>query len=149
MWPGLGSPGSATSCGRCAAPSRTWSRLGGPAGSSAVLAAPGTLAEFAAVTPPGSTWRNQLCARAVLAPPYRLTRKTGRIRCPILYCIATDDQINPPALGIEAAAGAAQSELRRYPGGHFAPLLGETFERVVVDQAEFLDRHLRRDAEQI
>lgn len=114
----------------------------GPPGSTAVLAAPGALAEFEAVTPPGSTWRNELCARAVLAPPYRLTRKTGRIRCPILYCIAEDDQINPPALGIKAAQGAPRGELRFYPGGHFAPLHGETFERVVADQLEFLARQL-------
>ncbi len=115
---------------------------GGPAGSSAVLAAPGTLAEFEAVTPPGSTWRNELCARAVLAPPYRLTRKTGRIPCPILYCIAEDDQINPPALGIKAAEGAPRGELRLCQGGHFAPLVGATFEQVVTDQIEFLDRQL-------
>lgn len=114
----------------------------GPPGSTAVLAAPGTLGEFEAVTPPGSTWRNELCARAVLAPPYRLTRKTGGIRCPILYCIAEDDQINPPALGIKAARGAPRGELRLYPGGHFAPLHGETFERVVADQLEFLARQL-------
>jgi uncharacterized protein len=94
------------------------------------------------VTPPGSTWRNELCARAALAPPYRLARKTRRIRCPILYCIAEDDLINPPALGIRAAEGAPRGELRLYPGGHFAPLLGDTFERVVTDQLEFLDRQL-------
>ncbi len=115
---------------------------GGPRGSRAVLAAPGTLAEFAAVTPPGSTWRNELCARAVLAPPYRLAREAGRIRYPILYCIAKDDLINPPALGIQAAEGAPRGELRLYPGGHFAPLVGETFEMTVTDQIEFLDRHL-------
>ncbi len=114
----------------------------GPPGSTAVLAAPGTLAEFEAVTPPGSTWRNQLCARAVLAPPYRLARKTRRIRCPILYCIAESDQINPPALGIKAAEGAPQGELRLYPGGHFAPLHGEASGRVVADQLEFLARQL-------
>lgn len=114
----------------------------GPPGSSAVLACPGTLAEFEAVTPPGSTWRNQLCARAVLAPPYRLARKTIRISCPILYCLAEDDQVNPPALGIRAANGAPRGELLLYPGGHFAPLHGEVFERVVADQVEFLGRQM-------
>jgi pimeloyl-ACP methyl ester carboxylesterase len=114
----------------------------GPPGSRAVLARPDTLAEFEAVTPPGSTWRNELCARAVLAPPYHLARRARRIRCPILYCIAEDDEINPPALGRAAAERAPEGELRTYPGGHFAPLLGDGFERAVADQVDFLRRHL-------
>lgn len=114
----------------------------GPPGSLAVLAFPDAIDEFESVTPPGSTWRNEVCARAVLAPPYHLARKAGRIRCPILYCIAEDDRVNPPGLGIAAAERAPRGELRRYPGGHFAPLMGETFERVVADQLEFLDRQL-------
>lgn len=114
----------------------------GPAGSLSVLAFPDAIAEFGAVTPPDSSWRNELCARAVLAPPYHLARKTRRIRCPILYCIAEDDRVNPPALGKTAAERAPRGELRLYPGGHFAPLLGDTFERVVADQIEFLGRRL-------
>lgn len=116
--------------------------VAGPPGSPAVLAVRDSLAEFEAVTPPGSTWRNEVCARAVLAPPYRLARKTAGIRCPILYCIAEDDLVNPPPLGIEAARRAPRGELRLYPGGHFAPLLEPTFEQVVSDQIEFLDRSL-------
>jgi pimeloyl-ACP methyl ester carboxylesterase len=116
--------------------------VAGPPGSGAVLAAPSALAEFESATPAGSTWRNEVCARAVLAPPYRLRRKTRRIRCPILYCIAEDDEINPASLGAEAAARAPRGELRRYPGGHFAPLLEPAFERVVADQLEFLGRAL-------
>lgn len=116
--------------------------VAGPPGSGAVLATPSALAEFDSVTPPESTWRNEVCARAVLAPPYRLARKTRRIRCPILYCIAEDDEINPAALGTEAAERAPRGELRRYPGGHFAPLLEPAFDRVVADQLEFLGRVL-------
>ncbi len=115
----------------------------GPPGSRAVLAAPDAVAEFEAVTPPVSAWRNELCARAVLSPPYHLARQVRRIRCPILDCIAEDDQINPPALGIETAKRAPKGELRLYPGGHFAPLLGDAFERAVADQSGFLGRHLR------
>ncbi len=114
----------------------------GPPRSGAVLARPSTLAEFEAVTPPGSSWRNELCARAALAPPYRLAKKVRRIGCPILYCIADDDEINPPALGIAAAGHAPAGELRRYPGGHFAPLHGEAFETAVADQLDFLQRSL-------
>lgn len=84
----------------------------------------------------------RVCARAALAPPYHLAGKTRRIGCPILYCILEEDDINPPALGIEAAGRAPKGELRRYPGGHFGPFLGETFDRMVSDQVDFLSRHL-------
>jgi dienelactone hydrolase len=116
--------------------------VAGPPGSGAALARPTTLAEFEAVTPPDSSWRNEICARVALNPPYRLQRKARRIPCPILYCIADDDEINPPALGIAAAEHAPRGELRRYPGGHFAPLHGDAFEPVVADQLQFLRRAL-------
>lgn len=116
--------------------------VAGVPGSLAVLAFPGALEEFAAVTPPESTWRNQVCARAVLVPPYRLARKTGHISCPILYSIAEDDLCNPPRLGVEAAGRAPRGEVLLYPGGHFAPLLEPAFEQVAADQVEFLGRAL-------
>jgi pimeloyl-ACP methyl ester carboxylesterase len=116
--------------------------VAGPPGSGAVLARDTCRAEFEAVSPSVSTWRNEICARAALAPPYRLARKTRRIPCPILYCIADGDEINPPALGVEAAGRAPAGELRRYPGGHFAPLYGESFGPAVADQLAFLVRTL-------
>jgi dienelactone hydrolase len=79
----------------------------GPPGSVAVLNSPGSVPGFDSVTSPRSRWRNELCARAVLAPPYRLVRKTRRISCPILYCITEDDDINPPV-----SPGAQQRERR-------------------------------------
>jgi len=114
----------------------------GPPGSRGLLNSPDSQPGFESVTPPGSTWRNGLCARAALAPPYRLERKTRRIACPVLYCIAEDDDVNPPALGIKAADRAPRGELRRYPGGHFDPLQGDTRNRMAADQVEFLRRHL-------
>lgn len=114
----------------------------GPPGSLAALSSPDSAPGFAAITPPGSTWRNELCARVALAPPYRLARKVGRIECPILYCITEDDDVNPPRLGRLAARRAPRGELRLYPGGHYDPFQGETFERVVADQVGFLRHHL-------
>lgn len=112
----------------------------GPPGSAGLLNSPGAQPGFDAVTPPGSTWRNQLCARAALAPPYLLQRKVRRIPCPILYCIIEDDDVNPPGLGKQAAQNAPQGQLKLYPGGHFDPFLGETHERMVADQLDFLSR---------
>jgi len=114
----------------------------GPPGSLAVLNSPGSLPGFESVSGPDSSWRNELCARAALAPPYRLARKARGIPCPILYCIAEQDDINPPALGRCAAEAAPRGELRLYPGGHFAAFGGETLERMSADQVEFLSRLL-------
>jgi pimeloyl-ACP methyl ester carboxylesterase len=114
----------------------------GPPGSLALLNSPDSVPGFEAVTGSGSAWRNEICARVGLAIPYRLAGKARGIPCPILYCIAEEDDINPPALGRRAAEGAPMGELRLYPGGHFDPFLGETFERIVADQVDFLGRHL-------
>ena len=114
----------------------------GPPGSGAVICSPDGLSGFESVTQSGSAWRNEACARTFVAPPYRLARKAGRIPIPILYCIAEDDDVNPPALGRQAAARAPFGELRTYHGGHFAPFHGENLERMATDQVDFLTRRL-------
>ena len=114
----------------------------GPPGSLAALNSPDSAPGFAAITPPGSTWSNEICARVALAPPYSLARKVRRIPCPTLYCLTEQDDINPPALGRLAAERVPQGELRLYPGGHFDPFLGENLDRMAADQVDFLERRL-------
>jgi fermentation-respiration switch protein FrsA (DUF1100 family) len=114
----------------------------GPPGSGAVISSPEGLSGFESITPPGSSWRNEACARTFLAPPYRLVRKVAHMPIPILYCIAADDDVTPPALGMQAAKRAPFGELRTYPGGHFDPFRGETLERMAADQLDFLARRL-------
>lgn len=115
----------------------------GPPGSTAFMNSPDAEAGFAAITPPGLTWRNATAARVGLRLGfYRPTRKLSRIRCPILFLLADDDVITPPDLAAKAAARAQRPEVRHYPGGHFDLYLGERFERVVADETEFLVRQL-------
>ena len=116
--------------------------VAGEPGSLAVINSPDAVPGFAAITPSNSTWRNEVCARVALAPPYNLTRKVGRISCPALYLVFEEDDVNPPELGRRAAERAPRGELREYPGGHFAPFAKTTFERVLDDQVEFLNRVL-------
>lgn len=111
-------------------------------GSGAVISSRDGLRGFESITPPGSSWRNEACARTFLAPPYRLARKARHIPIPILYCITEGDDVAPPALGIKAAERAPHGELRTYAGGHFDPFLGETLERMAADQLDFLTRRL-------
>jgi fermentation-respiration switch protein FrsA (DUF1100 family) len=114
----------------------------GPPGSLAVLNSPDSAPGYTAITPPGSTWTNEICARVALAPPYSLAKKVRGIDCPVLYCLTEEDDVNPPSLGCAAAGRAPAGELRLYPGGHFDPFLGATLERMVADQVDFLRRHL-------
>jgi pimeloyl-ACP methyl ester carboxylesterase len=116
--------------------------VAGVPGSLAVINSPDTVPGFAAITPSNSTWRNEVCARVALAPPYGLTRKVSRISCPALYLVFEEDDVNPPELGRRAAERVPRGELREYPGGHFAPFAKATFELVVADQLEFLRRSL-------
>ena len=118
----------------------------GPPESGAALCTRDAIEGFEAGHGPDSRWRNDLCARGVTEPPYRLERKVRRLRCPALYCIAEDDEkMNPPPELAERTDEERQSEresCRLYPGGHFEPFLGETFEQVVADQVGFLERKL-------
>ena len=116
----------------------------GPPGSVAVMTQPDAVPGFQKITPPDSTWRNEVAARIALhIGTYRPGRKASRIRCPILYCIADNDSVTPANLALKAAAAAPRAEIKRYPAGHFDVYVGELFELVVADQIEFLTRHLR------
>lgn len=117
--------------------------VAGEPGSLAVINSPAAVPGFAAITPSGSTWRNEVCARVALAPPYNLRRKVSRISCPALYCVFEDDDVNPPGLARQAAERAPRGELREYPGGHFAFLSPDVFDRIVADQISFLGASLR------
>ena len=115
----------------------------GPPGSRAVMNSPDAEPGFRALCPPGLEWPNRAAARIVLrASLYRPTSKAARVRCPILFVVGEDDVITPPDLAAKAAAKAARSELRTYPGGHFDLYVGEGFERVIGDETEFLLSHL-------
>ncbi len=125
---------------RGAAPYRI-AAIGEP-GSLAVINSPDAVPGFAAITPPESTWCNEVCARVALAPPYSLVRRVRRIPCPSLYCVFEADDVNPPELSRRAAGRVPRGELREYPGGHFSPFTDGIAERLIADQVDFLRRHL-------
>jgi fermentation-respiration switch protein FrsA (DUF1100 family) len=115
----------------------------GPPGSLAVMTSPDAEPGFRAIDPPGSTWRNEAAARVALrVATYRPGRRAGRIAAPILYAIAEDDVVTPPAFAKAAAERAPHAEVRTYPGGHFDLYAGEGFERTIADQVDFLRRRL-------
>ena len=125
-------------CGRCAEPSPTGSRPPAHRARSPSSTAP---------TPRPASRRSP--RRIDLAQRALRPRRAGapvqpgpqgapdRLPGPLLHHRGGRHQ---PAGAGQAGCGARPAgELRLYPGGHFDPFLGETFERMVADQVEFLD----------
>lgn len=115
----------------------------GAVGSRSVMNTPQSDQGMRGITPPASNWRNEVAARIALQVGlYRPARKAKDIRCPILFCVADDDDLTAPELVLKASKQAPRAEVKRYPIGHFDIYVGEAFERAVADQTEFLSRHL-------
>lgn len=114
----------------------------GPPGTPAAMTTPDALPGSEAIQ--GPSFRNEYCARAVLAATRnRPVRRAGDVACPILFQVADRDSVAPPAAVERAARRAAgRAELRRYDCGHFDVYVGDWFERSVADQLDFLRRHL-------
>ena len=115
----------------------------GRPGTPAVVTSPDALSGLARITPAETTWRNEVAARFALSTPlYRPITSAGRVRCPLLVCIADGDRVVPSEPALKAVRAAPRGELRRYPAGHFGMYFGDGFERAVAHQATFLRRSL-------
>lgn len=115
----------------------------GPPGSLAVMTSPDAEPGFMALNPPGFEFRNEAAARIALrVGTYRPIKRAAAVRCPVFFAIADDDVVTPSDLADKAASRAPRAEVRHYPGGHFDPYVGELFDRVAGDEAEFLAHHL-------
>lgn len=115
----------------------------GPPGSLAVMTAPDAEPGLRAILGRHSRWRNEVAARIMLhVALYRPGATAGRIRCPLLVCVADGDATTPPEAAVAAAERAPLGELRRYPFGHFDGYVGDGFNRLVADELTFLRRQL-------
>jgi alpha-beta hydrolase superfamily lysophospholipase len=90
-----------------------------------------------------SRWRNRVSSRWLLGRPYRPARHASKLHCPWLVCVGEADRVARPGPAIAAARRAPQGELRTYPGvDHFDIYDGPEHEAIVIDQLDFLRRHL-------
>jgi alpha-beta hydrolase superfamily lysophospholipase len=90
-----------------------------------------------------SRWRNRVSARWLLGPPYRPARHAAALHCPWLVCVGEADRVARPGPAIAAARRAPLGELRTFPGvDHFDIYDGPEHEAVVVEEIDFLRRHL-------
>jgi uncharacterized protein len=116
----------------------------GPPRSYAVLSGGEAMAGMAAIRGDASLWRNHVSPRPLLrSATFRPFRSARRVRCPLLICVGDRDTIAPRRVAQRTARNAAHGELRCYPIDHFGGFVGRGFDRVVTDQLEFLDRHMR------
>lgn len=116
--------------------------LVGPPGSLAAMTSEDAEPGYKAVV--GPTWRNEMCARALLEVGLnRPISRAADVPCPLLIQIADRDAVAPPEAAQKAAwTATGRAEVRRYPIGHFDVYTGDGFERCAADQLHFLGRHL-------
>lgn len=90
-------------------------------------------------------WVNRAAARiAITLPLYSPRRHAKRVTAPLLVVAAKADTIAPARGAAAAAKNAVAGELKTYDGGHFDFYMGAGFDKIVVDEIEFLDRHLKQ-----
>ena len=116
----------------------------GPPGSTGAMTTPDAEPGYAAMYDPGFEWRNEFTPREMATLPlYSPSRRAADIRCPLLVQVASADAIAPPGPAMEAARRAPRGELITYAGiGHFDIYRGESLERALQAQVDFLQRHL-------
>lgn len=114
----------------------------GRPGTIAVMTSSGAFEGYTALA--GPTWRNEVCARVALAVALnRPVRAAGRLRAPMLVQVGDLDAVAPASAAERAAANVrGESELLRYPVGHFDVYTGPWQKQLLEDQIGFLERHL-------
>lgn len=114
----------------------------GEPGSTAVISAAGATTGYQAIM--GPTFRNEMCARGILRiAGNRPVRWAGKVTCPALLVVAERDNIAPVASVHAVARRIGEgAETLSLECGHFDIYVGETFERSVARQVDFLQRVL-------
>lgn len=111
-----------------------------------VMTQPDSYDGYHALFGPDVLWRNEVCARVILATgAYVPARKAPRVRCPLLVVTLAGDRVTPPELARRMAERAPNGRSIEYPGdaGHFDIYVGDLFERTVAEQTDFLRETLR------
>lgn len=117
--------------------------LAGAPGEKALMTAPDALPGYLALVPEGTPFVNEVAARVAPTITWHRPGKAARkVKVPILFCVCDHDSVTPAEETLAYARTAPKGEIRSYDAGHFDIYLGEPFEEIVVDQTEFLARHL-------
>jgi len=86
---------------------------------------------------------NEAAARiGLIIATYSPGKRTRELHCPVLFCLCAKDQVAPASVARRYAQAASKAEIMEYPVGHFDIYMDEPFERVIVDQIRFLQKHV-------
>jgi len=105
----------------------------------ALMNTPEAMPGFLAIVPKVTTWKNEAPARILLTlPMYRPISYAAKINCPVLMIYAEKDSLISPKAVEKTAAKIKDVRKVLLPTGHFEVYTGETFEKVVKMEADFL-----------
>lgn len=115
----------------------------GPPGSTALMTTPDAVAGATAMLPEGMDVRTDVAARFAFGIiGYYPGRRARDVACPILFVIAESDSVAPPERTRHWAERAPRGEIVDFDTGHFDLYVGDTFERNIAGQLDFLSRHV-------
>ena len=116
----------------------------GDPGTAAVMNSPEAKPGYLSMIPEGSTWKNETPVRSMLGPLFHLPPiiSAKKVKCPTLIIIAEKDSVISPRALERTASRMEKAITARFPVGHFGVYSGETFEKVVQLEADFLVKHL-------
>jgi pimeloyl-ACP methyl ester carboxylesterase len=113
--------------------------VAGRRGDAALMTADDAYDGYAALIPAGYRHPDRVAARVALRIPfYYPGRAAAELECPALFCVCTKDSLAPASATIWHVRKARHGRIKRYPTGHFDIYVEPWFERVVIDQIEFL-----------
>lgn len=109
----------------------------------ALMAAPDCYDGYLQLVPEGVPFENQVAARfGWLVTLRRPIKDVAKIAAPTFFAICENDTVAPAAAAQKAAAATPRGEAKLYNVGHFDIYVGDAFEKAVVDQLDFLERHV-------
>ena len=119
--------------------SHTFPAAGIP-GTTAMLTAPGFFEGYQKITKDSKTFKNEVCARIMLAfDEPNLFKSAKEVACPVLFHLCEGDNLALPDSHkkIEKILGK-KVKFIRYPIGHFDIYFGEYYEKTIADQISFI-----------
>jgi uncharacterized protein len=99
---------------------------------------------YSSIVPEGSGWRNEVPAWAgvTLAFYWWPPLLASRIKCPVLMIAGENDTVVPCKAALRAAGRIKNCKTVSLPVGHFEAYTGDTFEKVVEIEGDFLQETL-------
>lgn len=118
-------------------------RMVGRPGEKAIMSRPGHYEQVQRLLDDPANFPNRMSAW-VLAEVVteRPARRAPKIQVPFLVCAVDREDITDVESTVKAARSAPRGEVIRYDSDHFDIYFGQTNQKVIADQLDFLGRHV-------